>query len=188
MAELATGSEDAAWRITELYTPHVLRAVRASLPEVIRPKLDSQDFTQSVWASLLLKRGYLSHIHNSEQLIGLLAAAARHKVLDAYRHYTLTKAHNVRNEVALEAATAKSPGHFAGDDEKGPIGRDPTPSQTASVRERWQRVIEDASARDREILRMRMKGATYLSISQALGMSVATVRRTLDRIICELRK
>jgi RNA polymerase sigma factor (sigma-70 family) len=188
MADLASGSEDAAWRITELYTPHILRVVRASLPAIIRPKLDSQDFAQAVWASMLLKSEYLSHLETPEQLIALLAATARHKVIDAYRHYTLTQAYNVRTEQALEPAQPLSSGFRTTDRESGIASRDPTPSQTAMLREQWRLTIENCSPRDKEILAMRMRGETYDAISEKLGMSVATVRRVLDRVISDLRK
>ena len=98
MADLASGSEDAAWRITEVYTPHILRAVRASLPRAIRPKLDSQDFAQIVWASLLLKRSYLAHVKTPQQLICLLATVAHNKVVDAFRHYMTYQARDLRRE------------------------------------------------------------------------------------------
>src|SRR3989442_350218 len=145
MADLADGSEDAAWRITELYTPHILRAVRASLPVIIRPKLDSHDFAQSVWASLLLKRGYLSHVRTPEQLIALLASAARNKVIDAYRHYTVAEAFNVRTETPLEAAECPSPAGGPIVHDRGVADRDPTPSQIAMLREQWKRVIDKCS-------------------------------------------
>jgi RNA polymerase sigma factor (sigma-70 family) len=188
MSELADGSEEAAWRITELYTPHILRVVRASLPSLIRPKLDSQDFTQAVWASLLLKREYLSGIRTQEQLISLLASAARHKVIDAFRYYTTTQAHDARREVGLDLVRPKLPRGNPERDEKGVTRMDPTPSQLASVRERWRLALESASARDREILKLRIRGGTYQSISGVVGVSVSTVRRALDDLIADLRR
>jgi len=186
MAELATGSEDAAWRIAEVYTPHILKAVRAALPAIIRPKLDSQDFAQAVWASLLMKRTYLARVTTHQQLVGLLAAAARHKVIDAYRHYTATAAYNVRSEESIDTREPSS--RRGGASGRGLLGRDPSPSQMASLREQWRLTVERSSLRDRQILALRMKGQTYGQISQTLGVSVATVRRVLDRLIDELRK
>jgi RNA polymerase sigma factor (sigma-70 family) len=183
MAELALGSEDAAWQLAETYTPHILRAVRASLPSVMRTKLDSQDFAQSVWASLLLKRTYLSRMKTPQQLIGLLVAAARYKVVDAYLHFG-TQARDVRREQPLSAV--RQGDSRATVAERGLTVRDPSPSQTASLRERWSILISQCSARDRQIVVLRIKGNTYQEISNRLGISSATVRRVVDRIIRQL--
>lgn len=184
MEELALGSEDAVWELAETYTPHILRAVRAALPAVIRPKLDSQDFAQAVWASLLLKRTYLSRVETPQQLIGLLAATARHKVLDAYRHYTSYQSRDVRREESLAAAVVKDGEESAL--ERGLIVRDPTPSQVAMLRERWAAAVERRSPRDQEIIALRIKGLTYESISSSVGVSFNTVRRVISRTIEQL--
>jgi RNA polymerase sigma factor (sigma-70 family) len=188
IADLAAGSEEAAWRITELYTPHILRVVRASLPAIIRPKLDSHDFAQSVWASLLLKRGYLSHLHTPEQLIALLASAARNKVIDAYRHYTVAEAYNVRTERPIEAAECLSSAGRPAERDQGVADRDPTPSQIAMLREQWRRAIENCSCEDREIVCLRMRGETFNSISAKVGMSRRRVRQIVERVIDEFGK
>ena len=96
MDAMAEGSEEAAWQLTELYTPHIMRAVRSSLPKRIRSKVDSQDFVQSVWASILLKRGRLAQFHKPEQFIGYLAAMAKNKVVDKYRHFRTKKRTSIR--------------------------------------------------------------------------------------------
>jgi RNA polymerase sigma factor (sigma-70 family) len=189
MAELAAGSEEAAWRIAEDYTPHILKAVRASLPAAIRPKFDSQDFIQIVWTSLLLKRTYLARLENPQQLIGILAAAARHKVIDAYRRYTTTEARNIRLERSLDSPSGeKREGRNKRAEASDLALRDPTPSQIASLREQWQRLLDQSSARDRKILALRMKGLSYQAIGDQVGVSFNTVRRTLDRLIDQLQK
>lgn len=187
MAELASGSEEAAWKIAEVYTPHILRVVRASLPAAIRPKLDSQDFAQIVWTSLLLKRSYLSRVKTSEQLIRLLATVAQHKVIDAFRHYTTYKARDLSREVPMEQAMRPRLAHATAQFDGGVLDRSPSPSQFAAVREKWQTLSDSLSARDRAILRWRYKGCTYAEIAEKLGVSCATVRRVLDRIIEQLQ-
>jgi RNA polymerase sigma factor (sigma-70 family) len=187
MADLALGSEDAAWRIAEVYTPHILRAVRAALPAAIRPKLDSQDFAQIVWASLLLKRTYLAHVKSPEQLIRLLAAVAQHKVIDAYRHYTAYQARDLSRESPIEGILHPQRANAATQYDRGVLDRDLSPSQMAGVREKWQALSASLSPRDRDILRLRIKDHTYTEIAQALGISSSTVRRVLDRIIDQLQ-
>ncbi len=184
MADLAAGSEDAAWKLAEVYTPHILRVVRASLPTLIRPKLDSQDFAQAVWASLLVKRTYLAQVQTQQQLIALLAATARHKVLDAYRHYAGTQGCDVRREKPLRFVASGRRGSPTA--ERGLVVRDPSPSQTASLRERWTMIIGRCSPRDQQILALRIKGNSYAEIGQVLGIGGTTARRIVDRIIHQL--
>jgi RNA polymerase sigma factor (sigma-70 family) len=187
MSELASGSEEAAWKIAELYTPHILRAVRSSLPSAIRPKLDSQDFAQIVWASVLLKRSYLSHVKSPEQLIGLLASVARHKVVDAYRHYTTYQARDLRRESPLEGHEHSERANAMIQCDGGLLDRNLSPSQMAGVHEKWRHLIEQLSERDQKILKLRMRGETYAGIAQMLGIHSATAKRVLDRIIEQLR-
>jgi len=187
MADLASGSEDAAWRIAEIYTPHILRAVRAMLPAAIRPKIDSQDFAQIVWASLLLKRTYLAHISSPEQLIRLLAGTAQHKVIDVYRRYTTHKGRDLKRETPLAEVLNPRRKNAATQYDRGVLDRDLSPSQFASVREKWQSLANVLSPRDRDVLRLRYEGRTYVEIAGTLGIGVTTVRRVLDRIIERLQ-
>jgi RNA polymerase sigma factor (sigma-70 family) len=183
MAEFAAGSEEAAWQIAETYTPHILRVVRASIPSAIRPKLDSQDFAQIVWASLLVKRSYLSNVKSPEQLIALLASVAQHKVIDAYRHYTSCKIRDLRRESPLEHHLRSSGEGPRAKSDPAMIDRGPSPSQIVGAREKWRAVKEELSPRDLEVLRRRLKGETYSQIADATGVSSATVRRVMSHVI-----
>jgi RNA polymerase sigma factor (sigma-70 family) len=183
MADLAAGSEEAAWKIADTYTPHILRVVRSSLPTAIRPKLDSQDFAQIVWASLLLKRSYLSNVKSQEQLIALLASVARNKVVDAYRHYTSCKNRDLKRESPLEAHIRPSGVGPRATSDPAMIDRGPSPSQIVGAREKWRAVKDELSPRDLEVLKRRLTGETYAQIAEATGVSNATVRRVMSRVI-----
>src|SRR4051812_21328124 len=100
MADVATGSEEAIWRLAETYTPYIVRAVRASLPPILRSKLDSHDFAQTLWASLLLNHADLTRLKTPDQLVAYLARATRNKVVDKMRHFRTLK-HDVRREQPL---------------------------------------------------------------------------------------
>ena len=197
MDDLASGSEEAAWRITETYTPHILRVVRRMLPNAIRSKLDSQDFAQIVWVSLLLKRTYLRHVKSPEQLIALLAKVAQHKVIDVFRHFTVVQTRDIRRETPLEdlvsSQRTKASEHAGaglivrGVGERALMDRNLSPSQIAGAREKWQALIGALPPRDRAILKMRIQGKTYSDIADALSICSNTAKRVLDKIIEELR-
>lgn len=188
MEEMARGSEEAAWELAERYTPHVIRAVRASLPRVIRSKVDSQDFVQAVWASVLLKRGRLAQFRSPEHFVGYLAATARHKVIDTYRHL-LSKKCDVRAEVAMTELDDRHGKHLLptrGWDQL-PKSKEPTPSQVAIVREAWDRIVVNCSKRDQQIVSLRIGGLSYDEIAGRLSIGEKTVRRVLIRILDRLQ-
>ena len=188
MDAMAEGSEDAAWQLTELYTPHIMRAVRSSLPKRIRTKVDSQDFVQSVWASILLKRGRLAQFQNPEQFIGYLAAMAKNKVVDKYRHFR-TQKKDVYSEVGIPAFDQASPALTPNSADEGPLpASDPTPSQVAVAREGWQRLVDLSSERDRQIVSMRIQGQTYAAIANRLKVNEKTVQRALNRMLVEYQQ
>lgn len=186
MAEVAAGSEEATWQLAETYTPYIIRAVRASLPPKVRQKLDSQDFAQALWASILLKRTDLTRLKTPEQLIAFLARAARNKVIDATRRYLGTQKYDVKRERNLDDVAfgrRKRPERTL----SGALfARDPTPSEFASLRERWNQVLKRASERDRQILRHRLAGDTFQIISVKLKINQATARRAIQRLIDQL--
>lgn len=187
MSELAAGSEEAAGRIAQVYTPHILRAVRASLPRSIRSKLDSQDFAQVIWASLMIERAQLQRVKTPQELINLLVRVAHHKVVDAYRHYTIYQARDHRRESPIENLTKVNQGDRARQVDGNLLDRELSPSQTASLRERWQALVEGLSTRDRNVLRLRMNGKTYSEIGDTVGIGVSTVKDVLDKIVAQLR-
>jgi RNA polymerase sigma factor (sigma-70 family) len=185
MADVAAGSEDAVWQLAETYTPYIIRAVRNSLSPRLRPKLDSQDFAQTLWASILLKRADLTRLKSPEQLIAYLARATKNKVIDKTRHYKSQK-HSIDREERLEDVSPVIGGPNSRPRAKGLYSRDPTPSTSASLRERWNLVLASSSERDRRILQLRLKGCTFDVISVKLQVNEATARRAMQRLIEQL--
>jgi RNA polymerase sigma factor (sigma-70 family) len=157
-----------------------------ALPNSIRSKLDSQDFAQMIWASLLLKHRDLVRFDSPEKLIGLLVHIARNKVVDAYRHYTKYQVRDHRRESSIDKVCNSNevvaPHRFDG----GLLDRNMSPSQAAGMRERWQLLLTNLSSRDCKILRHRMNGKTYVEIAKTLGIGVTTVRKSLERIVAQL--
>jgi RNA polymerase sigma factor (sigma-70 family) len=186
MANVSAGSEEAIWQLAETYTPYILRAVRASLPTKVRSKLDSQDLAQTLWASILLKRTDLTRMKTPEQLIAFLARSARNRVVDVTRRYMGAQKYDVHREQALDDGKIppQAPRHMA--PERAYATRDPSPSQYASVRERWNQVLLNCTPREREILQLRLQGATFDDIGEKLSINQATARRAIQRLIDQL--
>ena len=183
MADWASGSDEAAWHIAEHYTPHILRAVRRHLPKAMRAKVDSQDFAQIVWVSMLMKRSYLARVKSPEQLIAILVSAAQHRVIDAYRRLVKGKTRALAREIPFEAARKAQLNVNYPQLSGGPFDRNLSPSQTAGVREKWCRLCELLSPRDRKVLTMRIRGFSYDEISASAKTSRATIKRIVSRAI-----
>jgi RNA polymerase sigma-70 factor (ECF subfamily) len=137
---------------------------------LLRPKFDSVDFVQMVWASFFADPKRIAAIKEPEELIRYLVAMARHKVIDESRRRLKFQKHNVHRERPLQDA-----------DQPGATSRQTleTPSQIAMAKERWRRLLRHRSERDRRIMELRMNGATFGEISQSLGIHERTAREVL---------
>src|SRR5438552_17620213 len=85
MRRIQEGSEEAARQLVQQYGPHIFLVVRRRLPEKLRPRFDSADFVQSVWASFFANRAELGRFQNAENLIAFLVVLAQNKVIDETR-------------------------------------------------------------------------------------------------------
>lgn len=163
------GSEEDLRKLIDKYGHHIKRVVRRRLDVRLRSKFDSVDFVQMVWASFFRERDDLARFDRAEDLIRFLATLARNKVIDEERRRILGIKYNATRERPLEESDHP--------DEEG------TPSQIAMARERWTLMISAESERDRDVLRMRMGGASYSEISEQLGIHERTVRKIIGRIL-----
>lgn len=178
VAQVRDGSQEAAWELVELYGPHILHVVRRSLSREIRPKFDSQDFVQAVWASFFSRdQVQFFDIDRPEQLIGVLAAIAKHKIIDEVRRRLDTEKHNIRRELSLNDLNVVIQETLA--------SNDPTPSEVAIAKERWTMMLESQPESYREIVNLRFAGETHEAIARKLGISSKTVQRVLRRLLQE---
>ena len=53
------------------------------------------------------------------------------------------------------------------------------------ARERWQRIMHNQPDHYQEIVKRRLRGETYQSIADELGLNERTVRRVLERLLRE---
>ena len=98
MEQARAGSQSALRDLVSKYGAHVLRVVRQKLNKALRPKFDSQDFVQAVWASFFAVLPDRYSFDRPEDLVALLTEMARNKVVDAVRQRLLTQKYNVSRE------------------------------------------------------------------------------------------
>ncbi len=174
MQRVRDGSQDAAWQLLQNYGPHVRRVVRRTLRPEMRSRFDSIDFAQAVWASFFAQVKKFSEANDPRQLIAMLVAIAKHKVIDEMRRQMDASKRNISRECRLDEYD-ESLVH--------PVRRQPTPSEFAIARERWSHMLADKPARDQEILRLRFNGETQRSIAEMLNVSERTVQRVLEKCL-----
>jgi RNA polymerase sigma factor (sigma-70 family) len=178
LQSIRDGSEEAAWELIEMYGPHIARAVRRRLPLSLRAKVASEDIVQSVWRSLFLNRDKLAVAENPDEFLHRLIAIANNRVAKECRKWLDTQARQVRREHSVQEM----------DERLRPVpSMDPSPSQFAIARERWQRIMAGRTPQQREIIHLRYLGNTQKEIAASLNINERTVRRVIDRTFDELQ-
>jgi RNA polymerase sigma factor (sigma-70 family) len=140
----------------------------------MRSKFDSQDFVQMVWASVFRNPHEICSLEGPSDLIRYLAALGRRKVIAEYRRRIQrnTKYNLTREQSLDDSELAEHPV------DKGEV----TPSELAIAREQWEAFLSKQPVRDRSIVQMRIRGATFLEISQQLGINERTARKVISRL------
>jgi RNA polymerase sigma-70 factor (ECF subfamily) len=177
LAAVREGSEEASRQLVEEYGQYILRAVRRRLSKKLRPKVDSVDFVQSVWASFFADPMAIGMFREPEAIIAYFAEIAAKKVAEEHRKCFYTPKRDVRREVPLAA--------LAQDSRQSPClaGSEPTPSETAVAEETWQRLGEDVPSNYLRVLELLRQGSTPREIEERIGVN----KRTVQRIVAKLK-
>src|SRR5437773_7351112 len=128
LGKLCTGDEAAAEQVFVTYEPYLRLVVRRLLPARLRPKFDSVDIVQSVWADVLhgfRESGY--RFESAAQLRAFLIKATRNRFIDRVRqHKGLVDREQPLEQLDPEALAAPT---------------DPRPSQVAQAEELWEQML-----------------------------------------------
>ena len=173
MEQIAAGSEAAVEQLLGRYGDHLCRAVRRRLSRALRPKFDTADFVQAVWASFFCNRRELANFEHSGQLVAFLTRVASNKVIDECRHRLQTQKADVARECSISDKTSQElvvPGH------------EPRPSQVAIMHERLDQLRGGVPTRYRQIVDLRAEGQSQEEIADKLGVSEKTVSRVLNKL------
>ena len=170
---VCAGSEEAALELTEKYGPHIQRVIRRRLNQKMRSKFDSLDFVQMVWASFFNERERIAEFQEPDDLIRYLVKMAQHKLLQESRRRLKYQKHNVRRECPLDQA--RTP-------ESSYARKSATPSQIAMAKEQLDELMDKQSERNRQIVELRMNGATFVEISDRLGIHERTARQVIAKL------
>jgi RNA polymerase sigma-70 factor (ECF subfamily) len=177
MERLRQGSQDAAWELVEVYGPFIRRVVRKTLDRRLRPKFDSLDFVQAVWASFFRHREQFDKFREAKNLVAFLVRVARNKVIDENRRRLGTAKYDVRRERSLydpEAAASESL-----------LEKPPQTRQAAVARERWEAMLHRQPRQYQRVVEMRLAGFAFKEIGAMLGISDRTAKRVIQRLLTD---
>jgi RNA polymerase sigma factor (sigma-70 family) len=171
------GDENAIRDLIQQFEGDVRTIVRVRLPQSLRSQFDSMDFVQAVWQSVLTRDGQdLGRFTNARHFRGFLEGVARNKVFEEHRRRTRTRKYSLQREEPLYVRR--------GDRElpREVAATDPTASQDAQARDRFEQLVEGRSPQETEVVELRRRGLTYEEIATLTGLSERSVRRIIEAI------
>jgi RNA polymerase sigma-70 factor (ECF subfamily) len=169
LAELNNGSDDAAEKIFIQYEPYLRMVVRRQLNTSLRPKFDSADVVQSVWADLMdgfKKNGW--KFKSSSDLRAFLVRATMNRFIDHVRRHRSAVHHETKTDDKVLQSI--------------PDADWPTPSEEAQVQDVWNKMLSLCPPKHRKVLLLRRQGMRSDEIAKHTGLHGASVRR----ILCDL--
>src|SRR6202022_1858906 len=101
------------------YGHHILHVVRRKLHSKLRPKFDSLDFGQDVWASFFAAEPHDQRFESPSALAAFLAQVARNKVAEAFRTRLQRQKYNLNRENSLDGSAAFHAETLVGPDPTG---------------------------------------------------------------------
>ncbi len=166
LEKLSSGDPAAAEQAFIAYEPYLRMVVRRQLPSWLRPKLDSVDVVQSVWADLL--DGFRAsgwRFADAEHLRAFLVKVTRNRFIDRLRQHERSRDH----EQPLDENTTP----------QGAGAQDPRPSELAQAEDLWQQLLALCPPSHQEVLRLKREGLALDEIARRTGLHPSSVRRIL---------
>jgi RNA polymerase sigma-70 factor (ECF subfamily) len=169
MAGLRAGDAAAIAEIARRYGPALRAVVRRHLHPDLRPRLDSIDVVQDVWASFVAIPADRLTFRDPSALVAYLKTVAFHRVVDVYRQRFETQKDDIARETPGEP------------DSRARVCT-PTPSMCVSAGEEWERLVSLFPEGQRVILRRLREGHDNRDIARLANVSLSTVNRVVKRL------
>jgi RNA polymerase sigma-70 factor (ECF subfamily) len=166
LEKLSSGDPTAAEQAFLAYEPYLRMVVRRQLPAWLRPKFDSVDVVQSVWADLL--DGFRTagwRFADADHLRAFLTKATRHRFIDRLRQHERARE---REQPLYESSASE-----------GAQADDPRPSEVAQAEDLWQQMLALCPPAHHELLRLKREGLALDEIAARTGLHPSSVRRIL---------
>jgi RNA polymerase sigma-70 factor (ECF subfamily) len=169
LERLGSGDLEAAEQVFRTYEPYLRKVVRRQLPAELRPKFDSADVVQSVWADVLERfRAAGCRFADIGHLRAFLLTATRNRFIDRVRQHRT-------------AAARERPLEVLGPEEV-PADRQERPSETAQANELWQRMLRLCPPAHRRMLELKRQGLPMAEVVARTGLHEDSIRRILREL------
>jgi RNA polymerase sigma factor (sigma-70 family) len=171
------GDEDAVRQLVARYEPQIRRVVRVRLTnEAFRREFDSLDICQSVMADFFLGvRSNRYSLETPEQLIGLLAAMARHKFLKRAKRHSTAKRDSRRRYIGDVAELELA-------------AKDDTPSAIVARKELRDAILACLSPAERTVAQRRSEGWSWQELVEEFGGTPDQLRVRHGRALARVRR
>ena len=165
------GDSQAAAELVRLYEPTIRRVARVRLTDSrLQRVFDSQDVCQSVLGSFFVRAALGEYdLETPEQLLNLLVAMSRKKVIDQTRRARAARRDIRRVETGAQEQQRAAPG--------------PSPSQEVAGRELLQEFRRRLSEEERRLADARAAGRDWNQIAAEHGDSPEALRKRLTRAV-----
>ena len=171
--QLCRGDDGAAEQVFRAYEPYLRVVVRRLLPPRLRPKFDSVDVVQSVWADVL--HGFREagwRFTDADHLRGFLFVVTRNRLIDRIGQH--------------QRATQHEEPLAEGDHPHALPSPQPRPSQLAQAGDLWQRILAHCAPEHRPVVELRRQGYSLAEIAARTGLHPDSVRRVLRTLARQL--
>lgn len=166
LLRLNAGDATAADLLFRSYEPLLRMVVRRRISQSLRPKFDSTDVVQSVWADLvegLAKARW--KFQNARQLRAFLIKMTRNRLIDRIRQHRRA----LDREVSLASHEI----------ETFPAARTARVSENFYADELWRQMLTVCPPAHYEILHLKRQGASLSEIAERTGLHPGSIRRIL---------
>lgn len=166
IGKLSSGDDAAAEEVFRAYEPYLRMVVRRMLPSNLRPKFDSIDVVQSVWADVITgfrKAGW--QFSDAAHLKAFLVRATRNRFIDRVR----------QNRMAVEKNQPLGPEQL----ESAATTAEPDPGDVLEADELWEKMLTLCAANHRPILELKRQGSSLAEIAAKTGFHESSIRRIL---------
>jgi RNA polymerase sigma-70 factor (ECF subfamily) len=167
------GDAEAAAELVRRYEPEIRRAIRVRLTDPrLRRVLDSMDVCQSVLGNFFVRVAAGQYdLAEPGQLLALLAAMARNKVLDHARRQQAAR----RDQRRIEAGSSQALTRL--------VDPAPGPGRIAAGRELLQEVRRQLTDEERDLADQRALGRDWAAIAAERGGQPDALRKKLTRAL-----
>ena len=169
LAKLNQGDADAAGQMFQTFEPYLRMVIRRQISGKLRPKFDSSDIVQSVWADVVdgLRQSRWT-FESMNQLRAFLVKMTRNRFVDRLRQHRRALEHEWNmppHDIELLAATGSA-----------------RVSENFYADELWHQMLDVCPPAHYQVLHLKRQGASLDEIAIQTGMHKGSVRRILYQI------